>query len=411
MSCWYYILRCIKTSIKSTPAVSGLYILCTIVSVLAVLFSHGVYQNYESKIIQSNEGSVDSSLYISFGNVTSSRTTRSGNKVLAGDGTSTFGEFRQVLDELDAETKEAMGGFCVFCHTDNTTGLPSSSGDGSEEKAGVFVSMIYDKENNDFGYMKQRQLNTPVTYGRHITKEEYLAGEHYIELPQYITETVKHPDDLLNTRVKLFGQEYLIVGILGDGGGYYEVPFSTVPDDVTFGELNLYYQKPITTKAYKRFVAAMEEVYGDRVLFPEFQTVDEEEQTFFRSIMLISLVLSAIAAITLAILFRFIIYTRRKSLAVLRLSGCTRNGARIMYITEGIGITAVLFVLTTLAYNKWIMPHLTVFFDRITEVYTLRTYLYIAAVFLGTLFVVLNIMVSLSVDRQPVDMLKKAGGK
>lgn len=406
-----YVFKNLKNSLKTNPAVSWLYILCTVVSVLAVLFSHGVYQNYESKIIQSGEKSVDSSLFVSFGNVISSRTTKIGNKVFRGDDTSTFGEFRQVLDELDVETKEAMGGFCVFCYVDEPIGLPSSSGDVNEDKAGVFVSIIYDKENNDFGYMKQRQINTPVTYGRHITKEEYLAGEHYIELPQYITETVKHPDDLLNTQIKLFGQEYSVIGILGDGGGFYEVPFSTVPDDVTFGELNMYYQKPISTKAYKRFTAAMEKVYGDKALLPELKTLDEEEQTFYASIMLISLVLSAIAAITLAILFRFIIYTRRKSLAVLRLSGCTRNGARLMYITEGIGITAVLFVMTSLVYNKWIMPHLTVFFDRITEVYTPKTYLYIALVFLGTLFVVLSIMVSANVDKQPVDMLKKAGGR
>ncbi|MBR6337623.1 MAG: hypothetical protein IKR76_07825, partial [Ruminococcus sp.] len=191
----------------------------------------------------------------------------------------------------------------------------------------------------------------------------------------------------------------------------YIVPFKTLSDDLEFSFISLTPDKPITTKVYKRFVAAMEEVYGDRVLLPDFPTVDEEEQTFYRSIMLISLVLSAIAAITLAILFRFIIYTRRKSLAVLRLSGCTRNGARLMYITEGIGITAALFLLTTLAYNKWILPHLTVFFDRITEVYTPTTYVYIAAVFLGTLFVVLCAMVSFSVDKQPVDMLRKAGGR
>ena len=406
-----YVFKNLKNSLKTNPAVSWLYVLCTIVSVLAVLFSHGVYQNYESKIIQSGEKSIDSSLFVSFGNVISSRTTKIGNKVFRGDDTSTFGEFRQVLDELDVETKEAMGGLCVFCYADEPIGLPSSSGDVNEDKAGVFVSIIYDKENNDFGYMKQRQINTPVTYGRHITKEEYLAGEHYIELPQYITETVKHPDDLLNTKIKLFGQEYSVIGILGDGGGFYEVPFSTIPDNVTFGELNMYYQKPISTKAYKRFTAAMEKVYGDKALLPELKTIDEEEQTFYASIMLISLVLSAIAAITLAILFRFIIYTRRKSLAVLRLSGCTRNGARLMYITEGIGITAVLFVLTSLVYNKWIMPHLTVFFDKITEVYTPKTYLYIALVFLGTLFVVLSIMVSANVDKQPVDMLKKAGGR
>ena len=172
-----YVFKNLKNSLKTNPAVSWLYVLCTIVSVLAVLFSHGVYQNYESKIIQSGEKSVDNSLFVSFGNVISSRTTKIGNKVFRGDDTSTFGELRQVLDELDVETKEAMGGFCVFCYVDEPIGLPSSSGDVNEDKAGVFVSIIYDKENNDFGYMKQRQINTPVTCGRHITKLKY--GEHF----------------------------------------------------------------------------------------------------------------------------------------------------------------------------------------------------------------------------------------
>ena len=76
-----YVFKNLRTALVNNPAVSWLYVLCAIVSVLAVLFSHGVYQNYESKIIQSGEKSIDSSLFVSFGNVISSRTTKSGNKV------------------------------------------------------------------------------------------------------------------------------------------------------------------------------------------------------------------------------------------------------------------------------------------------------------------------------------------
>ena len=406
-----YIIKNLRSSLTKNPAVSWLYILCTVVSVLAVLFSHGVYQNYETKIIR-EDSDVFPDVSISFGNTIDSRTTRNGNTVYFGDGTSTFGEFRSVLDMLDAEVKEGMGGFCVHFYTQSPQGLEEPYvQEEYKDKASVFVSMIYDKEADDFGYLKLRQLNSSLSYGRHITREEYLAGEHFVELPNYVNEIIEKPKDLIGTKIELLGQEYTVIGIYEDGSGDFDVPFSTVPDDAEFSSIDIYTDKPITTKVYKRFVAAMEEVYGDRVLLPDFPTVDEEEQTFYRSIMLISLVLSAIAAITLAILFRFIIYTRRKSLAVLRLSGCTRNGARIMYITEGIGITAALFLLTTLAYNKWILPHLTVFFDRITEVYTPATYVYIAAVFLGTLFVVLCAMVSFSVDKQPVDMLRKAGGR
>ena len=393
-----YIIKNLRISLISTPIVCWLYVLCTVISVLAVLFSHGVYQNYERKIISSDSAELDYDTGISFGNKVSGFTTHSGNKCYIGDGKGTVKEFRQLLSKLDNETKEAMGGFFVdITYTDMI----------KDELVFLYSRIAYDKEAMDYGLCDKYTVNIPIQYGRNISQEEMLAGENVIVLPPVYDESY------LGTDYELLGKTYKVIGIESKSVKLYEfiVPFKALPDDLEYRQICFIPYKPITTKAYKRFCAAMEEVYGDRPIYPDMPTVDEEEQTFYRSIMLISLVLSAIAAITLAILFRFIIYTRRKSLAVLRLSGCTRNGARLMYITEGIGITAALFLLTTLAYNKWILPHLTVFFDRITEVYTPTTYVYIAAVFLGTLFVVLCAMVSFSVDKQPVDMLRKAGGR
>ncbi len=142
---------------------------------------------------------------------------------------------------------------------------------------------------------------------------------------------------------------------------------------------------------------------------PEMETIDEDNQTFYASIMMISVVLSALAGITLAILFRYIVYSRRKTLAIMRLNGCTRFKARVMYLVESLGSSSILYVLSAFGFDRFILPKLTRFFPNILEVYSKFTYLYIYAVFIGVLFVIVNIMISLQIDKQPVNMFKKGG--
>ena len=115
-----YIIKNLRSSLTKNPAVSWLYILCTVVSVLAVLFSHGVYQNYETKIVSTDDDSFDPllpNIDIYFGNVTQVYTAKNGNKLYFGDGTSTVGEFREMLSKLDNETKEGIGGFFLWYNT------------------------------------------------------------------------------------------------------------------------------------------------------------------------------------------------------------------------------------------------------------------------------------------------------
>ena len=142
---------------------------------------------------------------------------------------------------------------------------------------------------------------------------------------------------------------------------------------------------------------------------PIMETVDEGETRFYTSIVLISVVLSAIAAITLMILFRYIVFTRRRMISILRLAGCTRGRAASMFILEAAGVSAVIFLLCGGLYHFLLLPRLTFFFPSITRVYTAGTYLYIFGVFMGVLLLTVTAMVLAVLDRQPVEMLRRAG--
>lgn len=416
-----YILKNIYISMRKSPVIFALFILCNFVSVLVIVFSHGVYQNYASKMI-SNDSDwaskwIEDDPSISFGNITD--TYVADNDVVTNyyaDGVSTLGEFRQVLDLLDEKTKSSFTGFWMFCNFEDTYDfkaetnenitITSSDGDMGDDGNLLISRLEYDSSAHQYGLYSGFAENARILAGRYLTQQEELEGKHVIYLPS------GSDTNLIGKKVEFMGMQLEVVGVAApEVLGQYIVPFKLLPDDLTFNEVTIMADKPISTETYRKIKEAFTSVYGDRANFPEFETVDPTEQTFYASIMLISIALSVLAAINLAILFRYIMHTRRKTLAIFRLSGCTRIKIRIMYLAEVAGISIIIFGLCSALYHYIIMPKLTFAFPRIKEVYSLNTYLYLFAIFIIILLVAINIIFSLKVEKQPVDMLKKAGDK
>ena len=432
-----YIFKNIKITAAKSPAVFVMYILSCVVAVVVVMFSHGVYQNYQTKVTELDEGKnigpsgnmIMAYTPITFGNITEEHIDEPGDdknelqyepyKYYKADGKTTVGDVRKVLAKLDEKTKTEFDGFFIWCDTPDTfkehPDYDFDFGENkkyflneSEENSPVFlpetsIRIEYRKELGIFSFHKFAARNVgDAVSGEKISDKNEQNGDNVMVL-----KSESWDNEIIGKTVRFFGKEYKVIGLVGSVADPIQVPFSTIPDDVIIKDVNIMPDKPISTYAYRHMKQAFEEVYGDYVNFPEMYTVDSEEKTFYMSIMMISVVLSVLAAIILAILYRYIIFTRRKTMSVMRLNGCTRGRIRLMYLIEIIGSATLIFALCAVVYHKLILPKLTSLIDRIGEVYSLNTYLYIYGVFIGVLFVVINIMISTQLDKQPVNMFRR----
>ena len=395
-----YIFRNILHSLRQNTLISLLYLLCTAAAVFAVLFSHGVYQNYSTDTYISEISADQEQAFYSFGEKLE-RIENEGAVSYRGGGRGTVGEFRQMLEMLDDDVKESFTGFWVRIDL---------KGYGMAER--MDGRLEYHADAGRYGLYKDYIDNTHVTYGRNLTEEEEYMGSRVCVLHSYPIGESPAPSAFVGDKITLFGTEYEVIGMWSEadaGSDDLSVPFASLPDDVPISSVLFLEGKVITTKAFNAVNDAMKQVFGDSVNIPEMETADVTEVKFYTSIVIISVVLSAIAAVTLMILFRYIIFTRRKMISILRLAGCTRGRAAVMFISEAVGVSVLIFGLCAAAYHKLILPRLTFFFPKITEVYTLQAYLYIFAVFTGVLLLTMTVMVSLQLERQPVDMFRKAG--
>ncbi|MBR1382205.1 MAG: ABC transporter permease [Ruminococcus sp.] len=398
-----YIFKNIRSSIRTAPVMSLLYVICTAAASLAVLFSHGVYQNYNTDKMMDDIAIDQTQAVYTFGDY--SETAEYDNGVvnyLTNGGRSTAGEFKQVIEMLSDDVKASFVGFSV--HFD----LRSY---GTQDH--MLARLEYHEEAHKYGLYDAYLANQKTSYGRYITPDEEYSGAKVVVIRDYTINDDPPPDCQLGDTITLFGEEYEVIGKVNQadsGFSSIDMPFLAVPDEMPVSSIGFLEGKVITTQAFKAVNDAMRRVYGDSVNIPIMPTVDVKETKFYTSIVIISVVLSAIAAITLAILFSYIVYTRRRTVSVLRLAGCTRGAAARMYITEAVGVSAVIFAVCAAVYHRLLLPRLTYFFPKITEVYTLETYGYIFGVFIAVLLFIISIMVLSQLDRQPVEMFRRAGG-
>lgn len=395
-----YIFKNIKLSLRNNTLISLLYVICTAAAVLAVLFSHGVYQNYSTDTYLSEISADQEQAFYSFGEKLD-RIENEGTVSYRGGGSGTVGEFRQVLELLDDETKESFTGFFLSYSLKDYGMAEWMNG-----------RLEYHTEEHRYGLYREYLDNLRVTFGRYISDEEDLAGARVAVIRGYPIDDSPAPAAFTGDKTELFGTEYEVIGVWSEsdaGSDDLAVPFATLPDDMPIKRVSFLEGKVITTKAFDAVNNAMKQVFGENVNIPEMETADVTEVRFYSSIVIISLVLSVIAAITLMILFRYIVFTRRKMISILRLAGCTRGRAAVMFTTEAVGVSVLIFGLCVVMYHWLILPKLTYFFPKITEVYTLGTYLYIFAVFTGVFLLTMTLMIASQLDRQPVDMFRRAG--
>lgn len=407
-----YILKNIKQFSTKSTMIFVLFVVCEISAVLIILFSYGTFNHFqtekdiESKMIDQQHFS------ISFGNIVDTIKDESGNTLYYnGDGVITVAQFRQVLDKLDDKTKSRLPGFYFIINNEDKGFLNYLNNDEvvvqtNDEDISDLLPFIefrleFNENLNDYSLYEEYLNNFYMIKGRFFTYEEYASDKNLIVLP------IEGKEELLGETIDFLGKKYTVIGFSGDTGS--QVPFKTVGGDNTIKYISILDDNVIMIQDYYKLREAFVSVMGDQVLFPPVNAVDFSEIKFFNSIIYISVALAVVSAINLAILFRYVLNSRRKQLAIFLINGCTRNKLRRMYIIEILIISVTVFLVFSCVYHFVILPKLSFFFDYIAEMYNIRTYISMFVIYLISIYIFLNVVIVFGNHKSPVVLLKKRG--
>lgn len=378
-----YILKNIKSFVKLEKMIFLLILLCIVTSSFIINFSYGLYQNYN---------------------------------VIKKEKNSEFKELCITINDSDSVTKDKLKN-CVFAISNKTNKSISmylvfpiiEPFYGMQDDGWNRVMIRFTAENGiikpSTAFAQQIKDNGNMISGEYFTEKQEGNGDLVALVrptvdPQFKDTMVDVTSDI-TTRidgekrwVEIQNKEYEVIGYHKQLATPY-FPFESLDDSTTFQDaIYLVFPKSITNSQYKEVKMNFEGMFGSAVTVPELDIPESENYYLYNTIILISIMIAILAAINFAVLYKYILSKRTKTLAVFRICGCTKSKALAMFLSECMIIAVPLFAVTTLIYDKFVLPKLGQHFEYIESAYSPKLYLLIFGIYIAATFVVLLFMIS-----------------
>ncbi|MBR1764389.1 MAG: hypothetical protein IJ746_03245 [Ruminococcus sp.] len=392
-----------------------LLVLNVVVSCLVICFSYGLYQSYNVVIKQGRSGR-----YMELALAAPQGTTHYSEEFDVMQSDITLGDVTDMLCSLDGDTAENIKainlfvGFYnnIFCFGENgviTSDVGIYSGyfhirpkGGSIVAAGIDEGFISDED-----YIAGRRV---VAVGEEMDAPEgrgsvdggwgrSLMGEKYAMIAGEQFELLRMPKGSLQSRLI--------------------VPLTALPRDtkvwVPFGPgsplMELYFEKPLTMSQYGELSRAVGAYFGDSAGLPKLEFTPAEELYYYKTVMLISVVISLLAAINMAVLYQYILERRSRELAVFRLCGCGRGRAVMMYLSECLLVSLPLFALSEYLWHRLLMPRAAELFEHFESAYSFKLYAAVFGIYAASVTAVMWLMIAFTVRKHSLIELKDRGDR
>ena len=370
-----YALKNLIALIKSEKFIFSVMLISIFVSAWVMVFSYGLYHNYSAKLTEES----GKSRYV--------------DPMVADGMTLTRGDFVRFLSEVSPQTLDAISNIVVMCP------FPVVDDFGNDGRLDMVSRFVI-----------RNGTITPSTYiielwnekhillsGRYISNEEEANGERVVMIDK----------TLLNSYGTLFkgeeaavinGEEFKIIGT--HNTSEFIVPLLSIPEDMTLRE-NIYidFEKPVTRRQYIELVNTAERILPGVLVFSEQEFTDEQSVLIYKNMIAVAVLIAALTIINFAVLYCFILKKRTRTLAIMRICGCTKGKARRICLGECCMICIPTFLLGMLTYIPLLHGVLGNMFEYIEEAYSPAVYALLFAVFVGVLLIVMGILLPRQIRR------------
>ncbi|MCD7740621.1 MAG: hypothetical protein LUI06_00180 [Ruminococcus sp.] len=393
------VFKIIFHDFKSYKFYSLLILVNVIVSAFVISFSYGIYQNYN--IILDEGESAQREIYI--------YSTSSNDE---GESSVTTKMLLDTLMDLSEDTLDNIQN--ISCQA-----LVPTSAIGKN----LFEF--------DFTYDGKKFYDIS-TSSSCFTEEEYNSFEKIVAInPVIRTEKANNLGiaiagyedecwDAVNIgdseTIDVNGESYKIVNESYVGGILYS-PITAFYNDTPIRYrkngwvVSLYFTIDISRTQYDDLCASVEANIGENGYLPELDITPTTELFYYRTIMIVSVFISILAALNFAILYRYILQKRIRALTIFRISGCSKGRIIRLYLSECLIIGLPFFALTELVFSKLALPALSNVFEYIESGYSMIIYLAIFGIYAVSSFVILLIMISAYIGRHSIKDLMSGGAK
>lgn len=367
-----YIFKNMIGFIKLDKMICFLSVVSIVVSAFVINFSYGVYQNYNIVLGDAVMGEDELSMF--FRNTPEDYVTK------------------DMLDTCIQELIDNSSNMNNHVHMCRAGGMIDgmyyqfnfSMDEDSIEVADVLAENLY-----------RNELITEGSYWSSINEKEGTlvalcydcrADDMFIEFAKSL---IQEDGTLL-----VGGKNYTIIGYqYWTENGTPLIPYSTIDSNTQIEDFLIMFDEKISRPTYTWIVEMFERVMGDKVDFWEVPGIDKDSYYTYRTIIIVVMLLTVVSAINYTILYLYIMVKRKKQTKVFRICGMPLWKINFINIGECLLISTPLYAVTTIVYDRLILPHMDAYFPYMKNSYSLGIYLLIFGIYFLTSVIVCSIMI------------------
>lgn len=414
------ILRSLRGLLHTERLMLGVMVLCVFSSSLLLQFSYGLWQNYHVQLTEMTDELKEIAADTPEGQTLTCGDVRSYVQALPASVTDRVDIFYctfslgKLTDHIDRTPEEwaAIDAENPVDYTDengNSTDWLAASLDGDLHfiyRGSCFLDSRVYEEN-------LKKPHNRLRAGRFYTDEEYASGAH-------VVVTQDEPDDPCrgelraiqtgSDTVSLWGTEYEIVGVVSQPG-IAVPPITAIPENVPIKNgLTLFFSERIDRKTYNILCDTADTVIPGRLSFPELPFPDAESAYLYRNILLISALIAVLSGLNFAMLYRFLMQRRSRTVGIFRLLGCSPGRAVCMYVGECLLLGIPVYLLGLAVFRLLLVRCFSAMFPYMADAYSPKIYLAIFGMYLVTMLVIMTVTVSVHVRKSILSALRGEGG-
>lgn len=417
------VFKNIRGLVKNEPGLFAVMLITVFSSALLLYFSYGLYQNYNVRLIENSSEYKELVLEVGEGQTLTKgglcsfvealpRATADNVEIfLVNAASGSIADHRPVTEELHDELAEKYGGEVMtdeegrFCGFDENTVLTDYSG------AIFYFRFRYREGCYRYIELPEEALTDGRTLssGRLYSDEEYNSGAHVAVGVSAAGMSGEAGYLFEDGKAWLWGEQYEIIGT-AEANALPTPPITAAPDDLELMPyLNLYFVNALTKAEYSGLKNTAEAVLPGMFRFEDISFPDRDSIYVYNNIILISVLIAVVSAVNFVMLYRCILKRRSRTLAIMRLCGCSLKRALAACIVECLVIGIPTFAVGLAVFVPLMKGRLSQVFPYIQGAYSAKVYAVIFAGYIIVLLVMLTAMVAVNIRGSISSALKKRG--
>lgn len=248
-------------------------------------------------------------------------------------------------------------------------------------------------------FEKEVEDNAMLESGRYFTEEEYRAGEKVAICWDYLHWNIKSSPVSNRMAVDketlhIQGKDYKIIAYGIIDRDRPTIPVTSLEGTTPFtGEMVFHFRKPIRQEQYDTVSEKTEKVLGELAVLEPAELPDDDAVYLYNTIIMITVFIALVSAINFAILYRYILTSRKQSRMVYRICGMNFFQVVFLYLGECVVLTVPAYLAGIFLFENILLKQISGHYEYMSGSYDAFLYLALFAVYFLVSLLVLSFMI------------------